>query len=111
MKAKTISNRAFALAFGALLVSLILIVAFVGCGVSDGIPPKDAIGAEEAQSIALQHAGFQPSEVRMDRADYDFDDGVPTYEIEFRKDTTEYEYTIHALTGEILYHQTESVYD
>ena len=111
MKAKRISTRAFALAFGALLLSLIVIVAFMGCGVSDDIPPKDAIGAEEAQSIALQHAGFQPSEVRMDRADYDFDDGVPTYEVEFRKDTTEYEYTIHALTGEILHHKTESVYD
>ena len=107
MKAKTISNRAFALAFGALLVSLMLIVAFVGCGVSDDIPPKDAIGAEEAQSIALQHAGLPRSEVRMDRADYDFDDGVPEYDVEFRIGMAEYEYTIHAETGSILSYEID----
>ena len=100
MKNQKTHNRNFALSFGALLVSLMLIVAFVGCGVDD-IPPKDAIGAKEAQNIALQHAGFQPSEVRMDRADYDFDDGVPEYEVEFYKDKMEYDYTIHALTGEV----------
>ena len=110
MITKARNHHVFALSFGALLVSLMLIVAFVCCGVED-VPPKDAIGAKEAQNIALHHAGFQLSEVRMDRADYDFDDGVPEYEVEFRRDKTEYDYTIHALTGEVLHHHAESVYD
>ena len=110
MKRKMTNHRIFALSFAALLVSLMLIVALAGCGVDD-IPPKDAIGATEAQKIAVQHAGLQLSEVNMNRADYDLDDGVPEYEVEFRMDKTEYEYTIHALTGEVLQHHTESIYD
>lgn len=106
---RTVSNRTITLLLAALLLALMLLTA-VSCG-SEDIPPKDAIRAKEAQNIALHHAGLQLSEVRMDRADYDFDDGVPQYEIEFRKDKTEYDYVIHALTGEILHHQSESVYD
>ena len=93
-----------------ILIAVLIVLTAVSCG-ADDVPPKDAIGAAEAQNIALQHAGLQLSEVRMDRADYDLDDGVPEYEVEFRKDKTEYEYIIHALTGEVLHHHTESLFD
>ena len=105
------SNRTVTLLLALLLVSLMLVVALSGCGLREDIPPKDAISAQEAQNIALHHAGLQLSEVRMDRADYDLDDGVPEYEIEFRKDKTEYDYTIHAVTGEVLAHHSERDFD
>ena len=54
----------------------------------------------QAQAIALEHA--QVTDVSSMVTKYEIDDGVPQYEIEFRKDDYEYDYTIHAETGEIL---------
>ena len=60
------------------------------------------ITAEEAENIALNHAGLTRDQVRFDRTEYDKDDGVPEYEIEFHADGWEYDYEIHAETGKIL---------
>ena len=57
---------------------------------------------EEAELIALEHAGFTADQVTNLRTSYDIDDGIPEYEIEFHVDRIEYEYTIHAETGDIL---------
>ena len=59
------------------------------------------ISEEEAQRIALEHAGLKADQVKGLRAHYDVDDGVPEYEVEFRYDGWEYEYEIHAETGDI----------
>lgn len=64
-------------------------------------PTGKVITAEEAQSIALKHAGLTADQVTGLRAEYDMDDGVPEYEVEFRQGNWEYEYEIHAQTGEI----------
>ena len=58
--------------------------------------------AEEAQAIALNHAGLTADQVRFLRAEYEIDDRIPQYDIEFHKDHWEYEYEIHAETGAIL---------
>lgn len=58
--------------------------------------------AEEAQAIALAHAGLDAERVRRLRAEYDVERGVPVYEVEFEEGRWEYEYEIHAETGEIL---------
>lgn len=63
---------------------------------------SDTITAEEAQTIALEHAGLTADQVTGLRANFDRDDGIPEYEVEFRQDRWEYEYEIHAETGEIL---------
>ena len=34
--------------------------------------------------------------------EFDVDDGIPEYEVEFFQDGWEYDYTIHADTGEVL---------
>ena len=60
------------------------------------------ITTEEAQVIALAHAGLTADQVTGLRASFDRDDGVPEYEVEFRQDRWEYEYEIHAETGAIL---------
>ena len=62
----------------------------------------DRLIPEEAQTIALQHAGFTADQVTFLRTEFDFDDGVPQYDVEFHEGRWEYEYEIHAETGVIL---------
>ena len=57
---------------------------------------------QEALAIALAHAGLTADDVKRIECEYDVDDGVPEWEIEFRCGGMEYEYTIHAETGTIL---------
>ena len=64
--------------------------------------PAQELTREEAQAIALAHAGFTADQVTGLRTHRDKDDRTPTYEIEFRVGRTEYEYEIHAGTGRIL---------
>ena len=65
-------------------------------------PKNELIGKDKAKSIALKHAGFSADEVSGLKAEYDKDDGIPVYEVEFYKDRLEYSYEIHGETGEIL---------
>ena len=60
------------------------------------------IGAEKAKSIALSHAGFTASQVQNLQVEKDNDDGRLEYQVEFRVNGTEYEYTISAADGTIL---------
>lgn len=63
---------------------------------------ENDIGMEAAKNAALSHAGFLSSEVRFTKAEFDWDDGIAVYEIEFYKGAREYEYTINASDGTIL---------
>ena len=60
------------------------------------------LSGEDAWSIALEHAGLTLEEVEGLRAEGEIDDGVPRYEVQFHVGRVEYEYEIHAETGEIL---------
>ena len=62
----------------------------------------EGLTAENAQAIALEHAGLTADQVTHLRAEFDRDDGIPEYDVEFRQDRWEYEYEIHAETGAIL---------
>ena len=66
--------------------------------------PKETslIGKDKARSIALKHAGFSADEVSGLQVEYDKDDGVPVYEVEFHKGHKEYSYEIHGESGKIL---------
>ena len=68
----------------------------------DQPPASDRISKSQAESIALKHAGFAAEQVKGLRSEYDFDDGVAHYEVEFRVGQWEYDYDIHAKSGEIL---------
>ena len=57
---------------------------------------------EQAQEIALKHAGLTKGQVTRLEVEYDVDDGIPEYSVEFRHDGWEYDYEIHAQTGKIL---------
>lgn len=65
------------------------------------------IGVERAKQIALAEV---PG-ATVTKAEFDNDDGVPVYEVELIKDTWEYEFKIHANTGEILERDQDSIYD
>ena len=70
------------------------------------VPPATEEGKlltpEEAKEIALKHAGFTAEQVQFLRAEYEIDDRIPQYDIDFREGRWEYEYEIHAETGAIL---------
>lgn len=65
-------------------------------------PAKTKLTKEEALAIALAHAGLTADQVRRIQCEYDVDDGIPEWEVEFRFGNYEFEYTIHAETGKIL---------
>lgn len=67
------------------------------------------IGAQAAQTAALNHAGVQAGAVSEMKCERDRDDGRTVYEIEFRAGGMEYEYEVDAATGTIL--KAESEYD
>lgn len=60
------------------------------------------ITKEEAEQIALKHANLTAEEVSYLRSEYEMDDGIPQYDVHFRHGAVEYEYEIHAETGNIL---------
>lgn len=64
---------------------------------------------EDALNIALSNAGFFTDQVKFLQAEYGWDNGIPHYEVEFHKDKIQYDYIIHAKTGEILH--TEKDWD
>ena len=61
------------------------------------------IGVEKAKEIALADAGYEESQVIMEKARYDKadEDDPAEYEIEFIADGMEYEYSIDPVTGAI----------
>ena len=67
-----------------------------------GNDAKPALTLEEAQNIALKHAGFTADQVTALRTEYEIEHGVPLYDVEFHHGYWEYDYEIHADTGEIL---------
>lgn len=67
------------------------------------------IGAQAAQTAALNHAGVQAGAVSEMKCERDHDDGRTVYEIEFHSGGMEYEYEVDAASGAIL--KAESEYD
>ena len=62
---------------------------------------------EEAQTIALQHAGLTADQVSGIRTEFEFDNGLPHYDIQFWHGLLVYEYEVHAETGAILSYEME----
>lgn len=69
------------------------------------------IGEEKAKSIALNHADVSAGSASRLRCELDRDDGRWEYSVEFVSGTTEYEYEIDAVTGNILSRDVDSIYD
>ena len=63
---------------------------------------KAYITAEEAQSAAFTHAGVSQSDVAQLEIEFDSEDGLMVYEVEFYAVGVEYDYDINARTGEVV---------
>ena len=85
----------------ALLGAVLTLSLLTGCAARSAAPAP-ALTAEEAQAIALEHAGFTADQVRFLRTEPELRDRVPHYDVEFQEGRWEYDYEIHAQTGEIL---------
>lgn len=70
-----------------------------------------SVQAEEAKQIALKDAGLTEDEVTFQTVEYEHDDGISYYEIEFVADAEEqkYEYDINAADGSIVSYSLKPV--
>ena len=75
--------------------------------IASGSSSKQDIGMEKAKNIALDHAGLSFSQVRFQKSERDSDDSRIEYELEFRSNGWEYEYTIDAFSGKILNYERD----
>lgn len=69
--------------------------------------PPAYIGLEEARRIALERSGVSSADVRWEDREFDLDDGVPIYELEFTAGGYEYSCDVHAVTGKVLDYDAE----
>lgn len=78
-------------------------------GQSADISENDSfIGEEKAKEIALESAGVGETDVVFEKVKLERDDGVWQYEIEFRQGRTEYDFDIHAETGDIISYDVDN---
>ncbi len=68
-----------------------------------GSDEQELIGEEKALEIALKDAGIKQDDTTFSKVELDYDDdtGRQEYEVQFNVGTTEYEYNLDAITGEI----------
>ncbi len=74
----------------------------MGSSSSGNEEKSEFIGEEKAKEIALKKANVTTESVIFDKVELDLDDGVWRYEVDFKKDTTEYDAEINAIDGSIL---------
>lgn len=65
------------------------------------------IGKDAALQIALNDAGVSPAAVREKDVEFEHSRNGAWYDIDFEVPGTEYEYSLDAVTGEILYRYSE----
>lgn len=69
---------------------------------SSSTTTTEPISQAKAKEIALAHAGILESQASRLKVEFEYDDGIPEYSVEFYVGNTEYEYEIHGTTGQIL---------
>ena len=72
---------------------------------ASGVPsmnPADMLTPEGACEVALNNAHVSKEDAVGVHAELEIEDGTPQYEVTFRDGHIEYEYHIHAETGQVL---------
>ena len=104
----------------AIAAMLVLALLLGGCGKpvppadSSALPPVqpavvsapavsagDPLTRGQAETVALNHAGLTANRVRGLHSEFDIDDGVQVWDVEFWHDGWEYDYEINAVSGTI----------
>ncbi len=100
-KAKNITKKIFTKKTG--IIALISIVAIgIGGTVSFKIwENAKYIGKDMAIATAINHAGVDANFVGHVKCSFDYDDGFAEYDVEWRGEHVEYEYTISAIDGTV----------
>lgn len=77
------------------------------------LPDADAnyIGKAKAKQIAFEHAGVDEAKAKKVKVEFDFDDGIAKYDVEFHADKVDYDYEINALNGKIIKAEREKDFD
>ncbi len=85
------------------VVTVLMVLLLTACASKmETSPSASDITAEQAKTIALEHAGVTAEQAKGLRVEYEIDDGIAEYEVQFRIDRREYDYTLRADNGEIL---------
>ncbi|AND78971.1 PepSY domain-containing protein [Streptococcus pantholopis] len=87
---------------------LLVIISVIGGLIFAYLRPHYKLSAQQAQSIALKHAGLTASDVTFSSTKRDTENFRATYEVEFHTKDTEYDYTIDAADGSVLSHDLET---
>lgn len=103
-KLKNVLSSPGKIAIFALCIILVAaLLAFAGIKAGAAIMNNQGIGLDQATQIALKNADFEESEVSLLRGHFDRNDGLSTYDIEFRgSDNFDYDYLISADDGTII---------
>lgn len=72
---------------------------------------NSTISSAKAKEVALAHAGVTADKVAYIKAEYDYDNGVREYEVEFKVDGVEYDYVLNAETGAIISYEKDRDYN
>ena len=67
------------------------------------------MSSELAEYIALCYNGYEREQVTGLRCEYEIDDGIPQYDVEYRVDGWEYEFEIHGENGSILSYDKDPI--
>ena len=73
--------------------------------------PAGKLTREQAEKIAFDYLGFTADQVTRLHSEYEIDDGIPQFEVEFHQGDWEYEFEIHAENGRILSYDKDHKYD
>ncbi len=68
----------------------------------EAVAEVNYITASNAESAALTHAGVSEYSTLSLRSEFNCDDKVPNYDVDFCYEGTEYDYEINAKTGEVI---------
>ena len=83
----------------ALILTLAMILSLAACGQSGPLTE------EKAYDIVYKHAGLNAEDVVDPHLHVIAENGVPIYNIHFSVNGVDYDYNLHAKTGEILTHK------
>lgn len=72
---------------------------------------ENQITQEDAKNIALQYAGLTEDQIQHLRMEFEIDDGIAQYSVEFIAEDWEYEFEIEAQSGKILSYDRDNRWD
>lgn len=82
-----------------LMAAALILCLFAGCG------KTGPLSEEDAYALVYKHAGVNEADAVDPHLHVIAENGVPMYNIHFSVGSVEYDYNIHANTGEIISHK------